>query len=354
MHKVNIAVVGLGFGGAFTEIYRAHPAVGRLAVCDIRKELCIRARERIPQLEIFDSLEQILADPGIDAVHLATPIPMHGEQTLRILESGKHCAAAVPMSVNRSEAEKIAAAAKRKGKIYMLMETSVYTAHFMFAQDLLLSGELGRIQFLRGAHYQDMENWPSYWNGLPPMWYGTHAAAPLLLLANSPPVRVFCVGSGYMDASLARQYGNPYPVECAIAEFENGLKAEITRSLFETARQYSESFNIYGSRACFEWEQLEGEKPVLFRYAKGNPSGLGRDTSWERLTLPTYAERLPSSVRSFIGGGHDGSHPFLVHEFLSAIVSGVPPRENEDFALCLTKLLLAAHESAMNGAPVPL
>ena len=72
-------------------------------------------------------------------------------------------------------------------------------------------GELGRIQFLRGAHYQDMEHWPPYWLGLPPMHYATHAVSPVLALAGMQAKAVHCFGSGVMRAELHEQYGNPYP-----------------------------------------------------------------------------------------------------------------------------------------------
>ena len=66
--------------------------------------------------------------------------------------------------------------------------------------ELIDSGKLGRIQYLRGTHFQDMEAWPDYWMGLPPFWYATHAVAPLLYLSNTYATRVQCFGSGVMPA----------------------------------------------------------------------------------------------------------------------------------------------------------
>ena len=72
------------------------------------------------------------------------------------------------------------------------------------------------------------------------MHYGTHAIAPMTVLSGSRICKVHCFGSGTMAESLVKHYGNPYPVESALFAFENGLKAEATRSLFETARTYQE------------------------------------------------------------------------------------------------------------------
>ena len=148
----------------------------------------------------------------------------------------------------------------------MMMETAVYTRQFLYAQDLRGRGEFGRIQFLRGAHYQDMERWPPYWAGL---------AAHVVRHPRREPAagpgrqrgrrRVHCFGSGVMRAELRAPYGNPYPVETAIFQLETpGLCAEVTRSLFHCARPYMESFTVYGENACYEW-QMEDEQPVLFR-----------------------------------------------------------------------------------------
>ena len=64
----------------------------------------------------------------------------------------------------------------------MMMETVVYSREYLFVKDLYDQGELGRIQFLRGSHQQDMDGWPNYWPGLPPMWYATHCVSPCLAI----------------------------------------------------------------------------------------------------------------------------------------------------------------------------
>ena len=100
----------------------------------------------------------------------------------------------------------------------MMMETTLYTYQFFYVRQMIASGRLGRIQFLQGSHYQDMQAWPDYWMGLPPMHYATHAIGPLVALP-SRVERVVCFGSGTMDPALAARYGNPYPVESALLRF---------------------------------------------------------------------------------------------------------------------------------------
>ena len=114
------------------------------------------------------------------------------------MNAGKHVACTVPMATTVDECVKLVEAERRNGKVYMMMETAVYTREFLFAQELRTSGKLGRLQFLRGSHQQNMSlpGWPQYWYGMPPMHYATHAVGPLLALARARAESVVCFGSG--------------------------------------------------------------------------------------------------------------------------------------------------------------
>ena len=368
MQKINIALVGLGFGGAFAKIYKKHPYTASLSVFDTNRKLedtfCKELGLESRKYADFDAL---LADSSIDAVHLVTPIPYHAEQTVKVLESGKHCACTVPMATTLEDIQKIADAVKSSGKNYMMMETTLYTYQYLYAAEMLRDGKFGRIQFLRGSHYQDMENWPDYWMGLPPMHYGTHAIAPMRVLGGSRIGHVTGFGSGTMDESLVCRYGNPFPVETAIFEFENGLKGEATRTLFETARDYQEGMFIYGSDACFEWGFLDADEPYITTIEDAEDNRRGRNCVANVTPMPNYAHLLPEEIRAFTvsgdydplnpqetlkkgaAGGHHGSHPHLVHEFLSSIIEERKPMIDETLGGNITAAGICAHISAMQG-----
>jgi len=312
-----------------------------------------------------DDLQKIVDSDECDAVHLVTPIPLHAEQTIAVLRSGKHCACTVPMATSIKALKAIVAAQRKSKKNYMMMETAFYTRHFLYVRDLVEKGETGRIQFLRGAHYQDMENWPPYWRGLPPMHYATHAISPLLALTKTRAVRVHCFGSGVMREELRKQYGNPYPIETAIFQFGvDNLAAEVTRSLFHTAKGYTESFYVYGEKMAFEWQQIEEENPVIFKMEPLQPRR-GRPISVTRVTPPDRQDLLPKEIARFTkrgvydeknphlsflqGGGHGGSHPHLVHEFVRSIIEERKPCIDAVTAANWTAAGICAHESAMKN-----
>ncbi len=366
--KIKVALAGLSFGAEFAPIFLHHPNVESLTICDSDPAVLQKIGDRFEIEKRVLDLVDVLADGSIDAVHLVTPIPAHAEQSIAVLKAGKHCACTVPMATSVDDLHAIVAAQRESGKNYMGMETAVYTRRFLHVQAMIKRGEIGRIQFLRGAHYQDMEFWPPYWMGLPPMHYATHAVSPVLALAQTQARAVHCFGSGVMRPELHEQYGNPFPVETAIYELSSDppLAAEITRSLFHTARGYTESFNVYGEKATFEWEQVEGEDPVVFRMTPVVTHwGRGNDITEERIQPPDRRDLLPAEIARFTqrgvydesqahlsflqGGGHGGSHPHLVHEFVTSIIEERQPFPDALTTAAWTAAGVCAHESAMNG-----
>ena len=366
MKQIKVVLAGLGFGACFLPIYLDHPNVHTVGILDTDEEKLNRMKADYPEVMLYRSLEEVLADETVDAVHLVTPIPYHADQTVAVLDSGKHCACTVPMATSLEDIRRIVEAKQRSGKNYMMMETTLYTYQYFYVKEMLQKGEMGRIQFMRGSHYQDMTGWPWYWAGLPPMWYGTHAIGPMVALSGSRISKVHCFGSGTMDESLHQQYGNPYPVETAIFAFENGMKAEATRSLFDVTRAYQEGLFLYGSNASFEWNIEDGGEPWVTRNV---PPVEGARGSWPVVkmeTMPNYHHLLPESIQKYTvgdnfdpqnpqaslkegrGGGHHGSHPHLVHEFVMSIIEERKPWIDEHLGGNITAAGICAHESAMH------
>ncbi len=361
--KINIVVAGLGFGVEFIPLYLEHPNVKTVAICDQDEKRVKTAGDRFGIQKRYRDIQEVIAAKDIDAVHLVTGIPDHAWQATGVLNSGKHCACTVPMATSLEDLEKVVAAQQRSRKNYMMMETAVYTRPFLYAQSLAEQGVFGRLQFLRGALYNDMEAWPSYWSGLPPMWYATHALNPLLHLAGARAVQVHCLGSGVMRPELQQTYGNPFPIETALFQLDQpGLAAEATVGLFYNAHPYIESFVVYGENACYEW-QMEDEDPLLFTMTPLSPRQ-PRKSFTSRPAVPDRADLLPPSLRKYtqsalyttqdgqsvhLGGGHHGSHPHLVHEFISSIIENRPPKIDAVTAANWTAAGICAHASAMSG-----
>ena len=219
--KVNIAIVGLGFGAEFIPIYQRHPHANMYAICQRTKRKLDAIGDSFGVGVRYTDFDALLKDKNIDAVHINTPIPDHAPQAIKALKAGKHVACTVPMATTVAECQEIVKLAKKMGKKYMMMETVVYSRDFLFIKELYDKGELGKIQFVQASHQQDMDGWPNYWPGLPPMYYATHCVGPCLALTRATAEYVSCFGSGRIREELIPKYNSPFAVETTHIKFKD-------------------------------------------------------------------------------------------------------------------------------------
>src|SRR5262249_30341825 len=150
--KIRVAIVGLGFGAEFIPIYQSHPYAEMAAICRRDKKGLDECGDKFGIKTRYADFNDLLKNPNIDAVHINSPIPDHAPQSLAALKAGKHVACTVPMATSVDECKQLVEAQRKSGKVYMMMETVVYSREDLFAKELYDKGELGRIQFLRGRH----------------------------------------------------------------------------------------------------------------------------------------------------------------------------------------------------------
>lgn len=349
---VGVAVVGLGFGEAFLPIYQRHPDVGHIVIADSDPARLAAVGDRYGIADRFTGLDGVLNDPRVDAVHLLTPVAYHARHCVAVLNSGRHCACAVPMAMSLDDIAAVRCAARESGRVYMMMETSVYAREFHYVQGLHDSGELGAVTSYRGFHIQNLDGFPHYWQGYPPMAYVTHALSPVLALLGTTVDTVHCLGSGHLSADREAVFGNPYPVEVGLFRLRgHDAVADVTMSFFQTARAYAEGFCVYGDRIGIEWPPAEGGPLTRFDLYPPAPGGRGGRVERTTVEPPNHGHLLPESIAEFAADrdAHGGSHPHLVHEFVRSIVEERPSRIDADTAAAWTAPGLVAHESALGG-----
>ena len=364
MKKINIAIVGLGFGAEFIPIYQRHPNANMYAICQRDPKKLDTIGDAFGVAKRYSEYRELLKDPEVDAVHINSPIPDHAWMTIEGLKAGKHVACTVPMATSIADCKKIVELQKKTGLKYMMMETVVYAREFLFMKELYEKGTLGKLQFVQASHQQDMDGWPNYWPGLPPMWYATHCVGPVCGIAKLEAEYVSCFGSGTIRKELIGKYNSPFAVESAHIKFKDSdVSARIYRSLFDTARQYRESIDVYGSKVSVEWPLIEHEPMVMHR------AKLREGKIPKLVKAPDYAKLLPKQIRQFTtkgvydlgkkthlsftqGAGHGGSHPHLANEFLNALVEDRDPWPNAVQSANWTSVGLCAHESALQGGKI--
>jgi len=323
-NSVRVAIVGLEFVAEFIPIYQAHPGAEMRAICQRTRAHLDEVGDAFGVESRYTDYAELLKDPDIDAVHVNTPPMAHADHVVAGLRAGKHVACTIPMALRVEDCKRIVDAAAESGRKYMMMETVVYSREFLYVKSLYDSGEMGRVQFYRSSHQQDMTGWPSYWEGFPPMWNATHAVSPTLALRRDVAEWVQCAGSGRIQEDMIDQYASPFAIESTHIKFrDTDVFAEVTRSLFETARQYRESFDVFASKKSFEWTQSvspcrisridcpprsAGSRPAASTTRTNTrtaPSSRGADTADRTPTLPMsssprspkIANRIPTPPR---------------------------------------------------------
>jgi predicted dehydrogenase len=363
---LTIAVVGLGFGQDFVPIYLSHPDVARVVLVEPDADRLREVGDRFAVPDRYGDVQEALDDPTVDAVHILAPVAFHADLSVAVLEAGKHCACAVPMATSLVDIDRIIAAQDASGASYMMMETSVYGREYLTVEELYRRGGIGALTLYRGFHIQNLDGYPSYWQGYPPMHYLTHALSPALALLDTTADSVRCQGAGRLTPERSTGgFDNPYPTEVGLFRLVGSdALADITMSFFQTARRYIEGFSLYGDRGGIEWPQdNEGELDHydLLPPADGTRGNLILSS---RLAPRDFPELLPPALARFtqisevqlsgmskpatVNAQHGGSHPHLVAEFIASIVEDRPARVDARRAAEWTAPGICAHESALN------
>ncbi|HTX10966.1 MAG TPA: Gfo/Idh/MocA family oxidoreductase [Solirubrobacteraceae bacterium] len=161
-HEIGVAVVGLGYWGPNLLRVLGENADAEVRwICDLDSSRLAKYRQRHPGARVATHLDRILADPGVDAVVLATPVDTHYELGMRALEAGKHVFVEKPLATSADLADDLAATARERRRILMCGHTFLYSPPVRAVKRMIETGALGDIYFISssrvnlGLHQRD-------------------------------------------------------------------------------------------------------------------------------------------------------------------------------------------------------
>jgi predicted dehydrogenase len=329
--RVRVGIVGYGycrFGADFG--FQDHPDVQIVAVSDLIPERRAGLMKACRCEKSHDSLEQLVKDPDIEAVFIATDAPSHARHAIDAVNHGKHVMVAVPAVWGSLEdAERLLEAVGKSGMKYHMAETSVYRADCHAMRAASRAGALGKLVYSEGEYFHHQPTpLPSFNNwrvGSPPMWYPTHSTAYYTAVSGGRLTSVSCMGfRGSLPAYQpgANRYDNPFTHEVAIFQTSEGGTSRMIRSV--SVFGYTvETGRVFGERGRMDGTTYHGQMKSL-----------------PDLSRPPLPPGVPA-------GGHGGSHGPLTHEFISAILEDRQPLVNIHEALAMTVPGIIAHQSAM-------
>ena len=197
---VKVAVVGAGYWGVnHVRSFARLPGCELVLVCDPDPKNRARAAGLCPTARLCETYEEVLADPGIDAVVLATPAVLHASQALAALTAGKHVLVEKPMALTTADAELLVQRAESAGRTFMVGHLMLYHAAVLRLREMIQAGDIGEVYYLYalrvnlGRVRQD-EN--AMWSLAP------HDISIILYLLNQVPVTVAARGQSYLQPGV--------------------------------------------------------------------------------------------------------------------------------------------------------
>ncbi|MGV8845055.1 Gfo/Idh/MocA family protein [Tessaracoccus sp.] len=388
----SIGIVGAGqFAGQFATLFNHHPGVASVAVTDLVPERASALAESEGLAGTYASFDEMLAS-DVEAIALFTQRWTHGPLAVRALRAGKHVYSAVPMAVSQEEIADIIDAVRETGLIYMMGETSHYNPAAVFARNKANSGAFGRLFYAEGDYVHDMDlgfydayrysggpDWKAT-ASYPPMLYPTHSIGGVLAAWPSHAVSVSCIGvrddrgDGVFDTNLS-MFGNDFSNESALFEMEGGGTMRINefRRVGYPSHMLESRFRFFGTEGSFE--QMIDKALWLTKSGIEDVTDLLRTIATLDENDPSLAHVAPALRASFISGsapihdtsripqelsglhnGHEGSHHFLVDDFVRAVSTNTLPPVNAWTAARYTLPGIVAHQSAVAGGtrlPIP-
>jgi predicted dehydrogenase len=254
---VRVAVVGLGYWGPnLARNYDALPDVELRWGCEEDTAARERVAARHPRTRFTGDLEEVLGDPELDAVVLATPVATHAELAVRVLEAGKHCLVEKPLALSVSDAERVVAAARRADRVLMVGHLLQYHPGVNKLKEIADSGELGDIHYIYGnrlnlGQLRAEEN--ALWS------LGAHDVSVLLHLTDEEPHQLSARGESYMREGVE-------DVVFAFMRFPSGVAAHLHLSWLDPHKE--RRFTIVGSKRMATFDDMDPERKVTV-YDKG-------------------------------------------------------------------------------------
>jgi predicted dehydrogenase len=255
---VRVGVVGLGYWGPnLARNFDRLPGCTLAWICDASDEARARWAPQFPDARATASLDDLLADPALDAVVVATHVPSHAGIAVQVLEAGKHCFVEKPLAQSLAEAERVVAAAESSGRVLMVGHLLEYHPGVAKLKEIADSGDLGDIHYI----YSNRLNLGKLRTDENALWsLGAHDVSVVLRLAgDEEPSEIRATGESYMQPGIE-------DVVFCYLRFPSGLAAHLHLSWLDPHKE--RRFTVVGSKRMATFDDMEIERKVTV-YDKG-------------------------------------------------------------------------------------
>jgi predicted dehydrogenase len=320
---VRIGVVGLGYWGPnLARNFDRLPETELRWICDASDESRERWAPHFRTARPSADLDELLTDPELDAVVVATPVPTHARLAQRVLEAGKHCFVEKPVAQSVADAEQVAATAAETGRVLMVGHLLEYHPGVDKLREIAGSGDLGDLHYL----YSNRLNLGKLRADENALWsLGAHDVSVVLLLAGEEPSEVSAFGESYMREGVE-------DVVFCYLRFPSGLAAHLHLSWLDPHKE--RRLTVVGSRRMATFDDMEVEGKVTV-YDKGFDESSASFGEYIARSGDIWSPRVPNDEPLRLECRH----------FAECVRTGAEPRSGAASGLRVVRVLEALQES---------
>jgi predicted dehydrogenase len=320
---IRVGVAGLGYWGPnLARNFAMIPGCELTWLCDASEPARAKLGRAHPSARTTPELQELLDDPELDAVVLATPVPTHAELATRVLDAGKHCFVEKPLATTAADAQRAVDAAERAGRALMVGHLLEYHPAVQRLRELLSGGELGDLYYVYGNRL-NLGKLRSDENAL---WsLGAHDVSVVLALIGEEPVECLAHGSSYVRAGVE-------DVVFCYLRFGSGAVAHLHLSWLDPHKE--RRLTVVGSKrmATFDDMQIEGKLTV---YDKGFDEDVRSWGEYIARSGDIYSPRIPATEPLRLECEH----------FIDCLRTGATPRSDGHSGLRVVRVLESLQNS---------
>lgn len=336
---VNVALVGLGYWGPNLARNLVLLKGGRLhTLCDTRQEQLARFSPQYPGVKTAIDYDEVLSDPGVDAVVLATPLAAHHAMARAALLAGKHVMVEKPMAATSSECEELVALADERRLTLMVGHVFIYNAAVRKVRDYIDSGELGQILYIYSQRLslgQVRQDANALWNFAP------HDLSILGYWLRAEPIHAVARGYDYLQPGIE-------DVVFMTLDYPGGVGANVHISWLDPLKV--RRMTVVGSEKMVVYDDVNADARIML-YDKGVTKASRRPDAARHASLgsyETYAEfQLLLRAGDVLIPKLDFVEPLRLEtqHFVDCILSGTTPDTDGRDGLRVVRALEAAQRS---------
>ena len=334
---IGIGVIGYGYWGPnLVRNFSQAQGARVLAVCDQRAERRAQVEQVYPSVKTYADVSEMLSNPAIDAVAVATPVSTHFPLALQALEAGKHIFVEKPFTATSTEAERLLEAAAKRHLTVMVDHTFIYTSAVRKIKELLDNGSLGQLYYYDSVRV----NLGLFQHDVNVLWdLAVHDLSIMDFLIGHSPTMVAATGMSHVP-------GRPENLAYLTCFFSGNMIAHFHVNWMAPVKLRQTL--IGGSEKMIVYDDIEMSEKIKV-YDKGIIVSDAADAVYQRhvgyRTGDMWAPRLDNLEALKIEAEH----------FVECVNNGSQPLSSGQSGLRVVRILEAATRSMANhGQPVEL